>query len=84
MGIKTRIGAGLVAAAGALAIVVAPVAQAAAIGPTCTAEGQDATLCQSDGNAQISATPPAVDYQAQYPFFGIGGYGLDFHHGGHR
>jgi hypothetical protein len=86
MSTKTRIGAGLIAAAGALAIFVAPAAQAAAVTQNCTAEGQDATLCQSEGNAQISATPPAVDYQAQYPFFGIGGYGsgLDFHHGGHR
>jgi hypothetical protein len=82
MSIKTRIGAGLVTAAGALAIFVAPAAQAATVAQNCTAEGQDATLCQSDGNAQISASPPAVDYQQQYPF--VGGYGLLFHHDGHR
>jgi hypothetical protein len=29
----------------------------------------------------VSATPPPVDYQAQYPFFGPI---LVFHHGGHR
>ncbi len=83
MGTKARIAAGVAAAAAALTIAVAPAAQAATVAQTCTAQG-DATLCQSDGNAQISATPPAVDYQAQYPFFGIGGYGLDFHHDGHR
>ena len=64
--------------AGASAIAVAPLAEAA---PACTSSGS-ASLCQSDGNAQLTATPPPVDYQAQYPFFG--GYGLLFHHGGHR
>jgi hypothetical protein len=65
----------LVAAAGAVAIAVAPLAEAA---PTCTSTGL-ASVCQSDGNAQISASPPSVDYQAQYPFFGDV---LIFHHGG--
>lgn len=66
----------LVAGAGAVAIAVAPLAEAA---PTCTTTGL-ASLCESDGNAQLSATPPSVDYQAQYPFFGDV---LVFHHGGH-
>jgi hypothetical protein len=65
----------LVAGAGAVAIAVAPLAEAA---PTCTSTGL-ASVCQSDGNAQISASPPSVDYQAQYPFFGDV---LIFHHGG--
>jgi hypothetical protein len=64
-----------VAGAGAIAIAVAPLAEAA---PTCTSTGL-ASVCQSDGNAQISASPPSVDYQAQYPFFGDV---LIFHHGG--
>ena len=68
----------LVAGASALAIAVAPLAQAE---QTCTESGQ-ASVCQSPGNAQVSATPPAVDYQAQYPFFG--GFGLLFHDDGHR
>ena len=68
----------LVAGASAAAIAVAPLAEAA---PICTSTGA-ASLCQSAGNAQITATPPPVDYQAQYPFFG--GYGLLFHHGGHH
>lgn len=65
----------LVAGASAAAIAVAPLAEAA---PTCTSSGL-ASVCQSDGNAQVSATPPSVDYQAQYPFFGDV---LIFHHGG--
>jgi hypothetical protein len=67
----------LVAAASAAAIAVAPLAEAA---PICTSTGA-ASLCQSAGNAQITATPPPVDYQAQYPFFGDA---LLFHHGGHH
>jgi hypothetical protein len=65
----------LVAGAGAAAIAVAPLADAA---PTCTFTGT-ASVCESEGNAQISATPPPIDYQAQYPFFGNV---LIFHHGG--
>ena len=65
----------LVAGAGAAAIAVAPLADAA---PTCTFTGT-ASVCESEGNAQVNATPPPVDYQAQYPFFGNV---LIFHHGG--
>jgi hypothetical protein len=61
----------------AAAIALAPVAQADPDPQTCTA-GATSTVCRSDGNAQIVATPPSVDYQAQYPFFGP--YGLLFHH----
>lgn len=67
----------LVAGATAIAIAVAPLAEAA---PVCSSSGS-ASLCQSDGNAQLTATPPPVDYQAQYPFFGNA---LIFHHGGHH
>jgi hypothetical protein len=67
----------LVAGARAVAIAVAPLAEAA---PTCTSSGA-ASLCQTEGNAQVVATPPPVDYQAQYPFFGNV---LIFHHGGQR
>jgi hypothetical protein len=65
----------LVAGASAAAIAVAPLAEAA---PICTDIGT-ASVCESAGNAQVSATPPPVDYQAQYPFFGNV---LIFHHGG--
>jgi hypothetical protein len=65
----------LVAGASAVAIAVAPLAEAA---PSCTSTGL-ASVCESDGNAQISATPPPIDYQTQYPFFGDV---LLFHHGG--
>jgi hypothetical protein len=65
----------LVAGATAVAIAIAPLAEAA---PTCTSTGA-ASLCQTAGNAQITATPPPIDYQAQYPFFGDV---LIFHHGG--
>ena len=68
----------LMAGASAAAMAVAPLAEAA---PTCTSTGT-ASVCDSPGNAQVIATPPPVDYQAQYPFFG--GYGLLFHHGGHH
>ena len=54
------------AGASAVAIAVAPPADAA---PSCTSTGT-ASVCESEGNAQVSATPPPVDYAAQYPFFG--------------
>jgi hypothetical protein len=75
MNIRNLVTPLLIAGASAVAIAVAPLAEAA---PTCTSTGL-ASVCESDGNAQISATPPPVDYQAQYPFFG--GL-LLFHHGG--
>jgi hypothetical protein len=62
------IASALFAATAAASIAVAPAAFAA---PTCT------------GNAQITATPPYVNYQSQYPFFGEGGL-LLFHHGHDR
>ncbi|HTI74558.1 MAG TPA: hypothetical protein VL634_06150 [Mycobacterium sp.] len=65
----------LVAGASAAAIALAPLAEAA---PICTSTGA-ASLCQTAGNAQITATPPPVDYQGGYPFFGDV---LIFHHGG--
>jgi hypothetical protein len=70
----------LLAAAGAVAIAVAPMAEAATTAPECTNSG-DATICQTEGNTQVVATPPAVDYQAQYPFSDYGGL---LFHGGHR
>ena len=81
MRIRTFIPPLLVAGASALAIAVAPLAEAAPTGPTCVSTATS-SLCQTAGNAQFNATPPPVDYQAQYPFFG--GYGLLFHHGGHH
>ncbi len=73
----------LVAAAGTLAIAAAPAAGAAPTGTVCAATAATSTVCQSDGNAQVSAIPPTVDYGMQDPF--IGPYVLLFHHtGGHR
>jgi hypothetical protein len=77
MRIRNFIPALVVAGASAVAIAVAPLAEAA---QDCTSSGS-ASLCQSNGNAQLTATPPPVDYQNQYPFFGNV---LIFHHGGHR
>lgn len=77
MRIRTLIPSLLVAGASAVAIAAAPLAEAA---PVCTSSGA-ASLCQTAGNAQVVATPPPIDYQAQYPFFGDV---LIFHHGGHR
>lgn len=85
MSVKMLVPATLFAAAGALAIVVAPTAGAAPTGPVCASTSATSTVCQSDGNAQLSATPPVVDYQAQDPFLGYGSYALLFHndhHGG--
>ena len=65
----------LLAGASAVAMAAAPLAEAA---PTCTLTGT-ASICESDGNAQVIATPPPIDYLAQYPFFGNA---LIFHHGG--
>jgi hypothetical protein len=67
----------------AVAIAVAPLAGAAPSGPTCTSTGA-VSVCQTDGNAQVTATHPPVNYQSQYPFFGPYPYGLLFHHGGHH
>ena len=75
MKIRSLVPVLLVAGASAVAIAVAPLAEAA---PSCTSTGA-ASVCESEGNAQITATPPPVDYQAQYPFFGDA---LLFHHGG--
>lgn len=75
MRIRNFVPALLVAGASAVAIAVAPLADAA---PTCTSSGA-ASLCQTEGNAQVVATPPPIDYQAQYPFYGNV---LIFHHGG--
>jgi hypothetical protein len=71
----------LLAAASAVAIAVAPLANAAPTAPACTFSG-DASICETDGNAQVSALPPSVDYQAQYPYLGYDG--LLFHHRGRR
>ena len=77
MKIRSLVAPLLVAGASAVAIAVAPLAEAA---PSCTSTGT-ASVCESEGNAQVSATPPPIDYQAQYPFFGDV---LLFHHGGHN
>jgi hypothetical protein len=44
----------------ALTVGVAPHAAAAPTVPSCTSMGAGATLCQTTGNAQISATVVAV------------------------
>ena len=79
--IRTFVAPLLMAAAGAIAIAVAPSAEAATTAPACINSG-NASICQTEGNAQVTASPPRVDYQAQYPFFGYGG--LLFHHRGHH
>lgn len=79
MKIRTLVAPLLLAAGGAAAITIAPLAQADATPPPCSFTG-NATVCQTEGNAQVSAQQPSVDYQAQYPFGGYGG--LLFHHRG--
>jgi hypothetical protein len=60
-------------------IAVAPLAEAASTAPACIFSGP-ATICQTGGNAQVSGSPPWVDYQSRYPFFGYNE--LLFHHRG--
>jgi hypothetical protein len=79
MKISKYLAVSLTAGAGALAIAVAPVAAAAPDGSTCSDSGT-ASVCQTDGNAQIVVTPPPIDYGVQDPF--LYGGGLLFHHGG--
>ena len=67
----------LAAGVSAAAMAVAPLAEAT---PSCTSTGL-ASVCESAGNAQVSATPPPVDYQTEYPFFGPV---LILHHDGRR
>jgi hypothetical protein len=55
----------LLAAAGAVAIAVAPLANADSTAPECTFTG-NASVCQTEGNAQVSALPQENDYQPQY------------------
>ena len=81
MRIRTMVAPLLLAAGGAAAIAIAPLAQADATPQSCSFTG-NASVCQTEGNAQVSALPPVVDYQSQYPFYG--GDGLLFHHGGRR
>jgi len=74
----------LFAAAAAGSIALAPSALAETNGPTCTVLSSTSTQCQTPGNSQITATPPYVQYQQQYPYFGSAII-LDHHgHGGHR
>ena len=64
----------LLAAAGAVAIAVAPLANADSTAPQCTFTG-NASVCQTDGNAQVSALPQENDYQPQYVVIGDDGFG---------
>jgi hypothetical protein len=70
----------LLGAAGAVAVAVAPMAQAATTAPPACSFTGNASVCQTDGNAQVSALQPAIEYQSQYPFYGD--EGLLFHHRG--
>jgi hypothetical protein len=79
MNIRTLVAPVLLAAAGAAAIAIAPLAQADATPPPCSFTG-NASICQTEGNAQVSALQPTVQFQPQYPFYADGG--LLFHHRG--
>ena len=79
MKIRNLVAPAVLAAGGAAAITLAPLAQADATPPPCSFTG-NASVCQTEGNAQVSALPPTFDSQAQYPFGEYGG--LLFHHRG--
>lgn len=68
----------------AVAIAAAPVATAADDPHLqCTYQGDGNSQCESPGNAQLTASPPYVQYGPQYPFL-FGGPVLLHHMGGHR
>jgi hypothetical protein len=78
----------LLATAAAGSIALAPIALAETTQPpSCTNLSDSSTQCQTPGNVQLTATPPYVPYQQQYPYFG-GVVILDHHghggFGGHR
>ena len=75
----------LAAGAAAAAIAVAPSAAAAPapVQQSCNGSSLE-TVCQSPGNVQLTASPPYVEYNAQYPFYGYYGRGYGGFHGGHR
>jgi hypothetical protein len=77
MKIRTLVAPLLLAAGGAAAITIAPLAQADATPPPCSFTG-NASVCQTEGNAQVSVLTPTINYQSQYPFGEYGG--LLFHH----
>jgi hypothetical protein len=79
MNIRTLVAPVLLAAGGAAAIAIAPLAQADATPTPCSFTG-NASICQTEGNAQVSALQPTVQFPPQYPFYGGGG--LLFHHRG--
>jgi hypothetical protein len=57
------------------AIMVAPSAQAR---PECTQTGPNTTQCTTNGSAQITTSPPAMQgpYYGGWPAFGFGGFGF--------
>jgi hypothetical protein len=85
--VKALAAPALVAATAALSLTVAPLALASATAqpPACTDLSTSSTQCQTPGNVQLTATPPDVPYQQQFPYFG-GIVVLDHHGqgGGHR
>jgi hypothetical protein len=78
-----RVAPFVLAGTAAVAIAAAPVATAAD-NPhlQCTYQGDGNSQCESPGNAQLTASPPDVQYGPQYPFL-FGGPILLHHLGGH-
>lgn len=76
---KTVLRTAVLSVGAAIAIVGAPLAQAAPTGPSTCSTTAYSTLCQSPGNAQLTATPPVVAYPWQ-PYYG--GFGSPFGYGG--
>jgi hypothetical protein len=68
--------AALAVGAAAVAIAASPAAAATPSGPICNVVGGGATLCRSNGNAQLHAGP-TVRAEPQYGVFGLPG--LLFH-----
>jgi hypothetical protein len=81
LSIRTVIAQVLATAGSIVAIASAPLVHAAPAGPICTYTG-NATTCQTNDNAQITADRPPTNFQQQYPFFGAFPYGpiLRHHH----
>jgi nicotinamide mononucleotide (NMN) deamidase PncC len=59
--------------AAAFAATALGTAGAAVATPLTCVDGGSATQCGSPGNVQITTNTPPVQFQPEFPFFGVGG-----------
>jgi hypothetical protein len=72
---QTRLATVFALAASAVAVALAPVAQAR---PECTQTGPNTTLCTTNGSSSITTSPPPMQgpNYGGWPLIGFGGFGL--------